>query len=119
MKFLGMSIRSKLRLAMGLLSILLVVVGAVGFLGTRSANHNFQTMFEGRMLPAATMHDITTLQRKSLESIEVAEIRQETAAIAETAKVVADNKRNIEASWDSVEKVEMTDRERQVTSRFG
>jgi len=59
MKFLDLSIRSKLHLTMGLQSILLIVVGVVGFFGTRTANQNFQTMFEGRMLPAAWMHEIT------------------------------------------------------------
>jgi len=60
-----------------------------------------------------------TQQRKSLETIEVAEIKQDAAAIAEAAKVIAENKSKIEAAWERVAKVDSTEQEHKVTARFG
>jgi methyl-accepting chemotaxis protein len=119
MNFLNLNIQKKMRAVLALQTILLLAVGAVGFFGTRSANHNFQTMFEGRMLPAAWMHDITSLHRKNLEAIETAEIKQDAASVAEAVAIVGANHDKIAATWARVEKVEVTEQEHQVMVRFG
>ncbi|HYM33978.1 MAG TPA: methyl-accepting chemotaxis protein [Steroidobacteraceae bacterium] len=119
MNFFDMSVRSKLRATLALQSVLLVVVGAVGFFGARTTNHDLQTMFEGRMVPAAWMHEITAEQRKSLETLELAEIKQDAASVAQAASMVADHKEKIDATWSRMEKIEASKSEREVTTRFG
>jgi len=119
MKFFDLSIRSKLRATLALQSVLLIVVGAAGFFGTRSANHNFEVMFEGRMLPAAWIAEILAEQRKGLEAIEVAAIKQDGPSVAEAAHLVTASHGKIEADWLRIEKVEMSDREHAVMTHFG
>jgi len=99
MNFFNLSIRSKLRATLALQSVLLIAVGAIGFFGTRTANQNFQMMFEGRMLPASWMHEITARQRKSLEAVELGIIRQDASGVSEAAAAVAANRERINEVW--------------------
>jgi methyl-accepting chemotaxis protein-1 (serine sensor receptor) len=119
MNFFNLSIRSKLRSTLALQAVLLIIVGVLGYFGTRGANHNFRTMFEGRMLPAAWMHDIATRHRKSLESVEVATIRQDAAGVAEAVSTYSANRAKIDETWARVERIEVTDKEKEITRRFG
>src|SRR5215471_15246502 len=119
MKILDLSIRSKLRATLAIQSVLLVIIGVVGYFGTRAANHNLQMMFEGRMLPAAWMHEVVADQRKTLEVIELATIKQDAVSAAEATKATAGNRGQIESVWQRIDQVQMTDQEREVAARFG
>src|SRR5215831_5114583 len=119
MNYLDLSIRSKLRATLALQSILLIGIGALGYMSSRGANHNLQLMFEGRMLPASWTHEVVADQRKTLEVVELATIKQDAVSAAEAVKTTAANRSKIESIWQKIEQVQMTDREREVATSFG
>src|SRR5215831_19104893 len=119
MNYLDLSIRSKLRATLALQSILLIGIGALGYMSSRGANHNLQLMFEGRMLPASWTHEVVADQRKTLEVVELATIKQDAVSAAEAVKTTAANRSKIESIWQKVEQVPMTEREREVATSFG
>jgi len=119
MKLFDMSIRAKLFSTLAILSILLVAVGSLGFFGTREANHNLRTMFEGRLVPASSMQEITTRHRKNLEAVELAVIKQDAAGVREAVALVNENRTSIKDTWSRLEKVEVTDEEKKAMMIFG
>jgi methyl-accepting chemotaxis protein len=119
MKFFDMSIRAKLFATLAILSVLLVIVGSLGFFGTRESNGHLQTMFEGRLLPAAWMQDITTRHRKNLETVELAVIKQDAESVREAVALVSENRAKIKETWASIEKIDVTDEEKKLAAGFG
>lgn len=119
MNFVDMSIRAKLFSTLALLVAVLVLVGSFSFFGARESNRHLQTMFQGRVLPTAWMHDITTRHRKNIETVELAIIKQDAASVREAVALVMENKAKINSNWARIEKVEVTDEERKLEERFG
>lgn len=118
MNFLNLSIRAKLFATLAILSGLLLVVGGIGFAGTRAANNGLQMMFEGRLLPASWMHDIIKQHRKGMEAVEMAEIKQDATSAREAVVLVAENRKKILEAWGRVEKIEMSEKEHKVVEEF-
>ena len=92
MKFFDMTIKVKLSATLLLMAALLIGVGVMGFVGTRTANAELETMFNGRLLPSSWTDDIVSLERKAIESIEVATIKQDAESSAAAAVVIRDAK---------------------------
>jgi methyl-accepting chemotaxis protein len=119
MNFMNLSIRAKLFATLALLAGLLVVVGVVGFTGARAANGSLEMMFSARLLPASWMHDIIKQHRKSLEAIEMAEIKQDAASVHEAVTLTTENRAKIRDMWERIEKLDISDNERKVVDTFG
>ncbi|HTE42383.1 MAG TPA: methyl-accepting chemotaxis protein [Steroidobacteraceae bacterium] len=114
-----MSIRSRLFATLAVLSGVLVLVGVTGFSGTRTANEGVRTMFEGRLLPSAWMHEVLKLHRKNLEFVELASIKQDAASTKEAADSVAANRTKIAEIWARVAARGASEKEQAVMDRFG
>jgi methyl-accepting chemotaxis protein len=119
MTIANMSIRSRLFATLAVLSGVLVLVGFTGFTGTRTANEGVRTMFEGRLLPGAWMHEVLKLHRKSLEAVELAAIKQDAGSAREAAAIVAANSKQIGAIWARVAARGASEKEQAVMDRFG
>jgi methyl-accepting chemotaxis protein len=119
MKFFDMSIRAKLFATLAILSVLLVAVGLLGYFGTQESNRHLQTMFQGRLLPAAWMQEIITHHRKNLETVELAVIKQDPASVREAVALVAENRAKVVETWARIEKIEVTEEEEKLAEEFG
>lgn len=119
MKSFGLTVKAKLSATLMLLAALLVGVGAMGFVGTRSTSSDLEMMFNGRLLPASWMDDVNGLQRRSIESIEMATIKQDAETVATAVDTVKDNSARIRATWQQLNAVEVTEEERNFITRLG
>ncbi len=119
MKFFDMTIKAKLSATLLLMAALLIGVGVMGYMGTRTANGELETMFNGRLLPASWMDDIVSLERKAIESIEMATIKQDAESTAAAIVVVKDNGVRIRGLWQQLSGVKATDEERQFIAQLG
>ncbi len=119
MKSPALTVKAKLSATLMLLAALLVGVGMMGFLGTRSTNSDLELMFNGRLLPESWMADVNTLQRKSIESIEMATIKQDGESVATAVTTVNENGVLIRSTWQQLNAVQVTDEERSFIVRLG
>ncbi len=119
MKSLRLTVKAKLSATLMLLAALLVSVGVMGFMGTRTANADLETLFNDRLLPSSWMDDVSTLQRKAIESVEMATIKQDAESVATAATTVKDNNTRIRATWQQLNAVQVTDEERQFIAKLG
>ncbi len=119
MKFFDMTIKVKLSATLLLMAALLIGVGVMGFVGTRTANAELETMFNGRLLPSSWTDDIVSLERKAIESIEVATIKQDAESSAAAAVVIRDASARSHTLWQQLSAVKATDEERQLIAQVG
>jgi methyl-accepting chemotaxis protein len=117
MKF-DLSIRSKLFATLALLCALLLIVGGVGFFGASSANSKLAAMFSTRLEPASWLREVLTRQRRMLEAIEMAEIKQDAGSVAAADQAANDNRARIKELVGSMSKMEMSDKEHQSMASF-
>lgn len=119
MNFFEISIRAKLTWAFGVLAIMLAALGFLGYSGSQAAHNALGLMFEGRLLPATWLHEVNAAHRKSLEVLELAEIKQDAATVREAAAVMATNRDRIGYLWSRIGKVQSTEKERRALEAFG
>jgi methyl-accepting chemotaxis protein len=119
MKFFDMTIKVKLSATLLLMAALLIGVGAMGYMGTRTANRELETMFNGRLLPSSWTDDIVSLDRKAIEYIEMATIKQDAAASAAAGALVQESSAKSRALWEQLSGVKATDEERQLIAQVG
>src|SRR5690606_22915748 len=119
MKSLGLTVKAKLSATLMLLAALLVGVGVMGFLGTRSTNNDLEAMFNDRLLPASWVDDVNTLQRKSMESIEMATIKQDGESVATAVNTVKEGGAQIRATWQQLNGVRASEEESQFIAQLG
>ena len=113
MNIFDLSIKAKLSATLLLLSALLVGVGVLGFTGTRTANVELATMFDGRLLPSSWVDDIVSLERETIEEVEMATIKQYPEAFAAAILAVKRSGARVRTHWQQLESVEATADERQ------
>ena len=119
MKFFDMTIKAKLSATLVLMAALLIGVGAMGFVETRMANAELETMFNGRLLPSAWTDDIVSLERKAIESIEMATIKQDAESSTAATSLIRDGSAKSHALWQQLSSVKATDEERQLIAQVG
>lgn len=119
MNISNMSIKAKLFATLGLLSTIMCIVGVVGFAGMRETSHELDNMFEGRLLPSSWVDEIVTTERKGIEAIELATIKQDPASVAAAVDAVKGNADKIKELWSKLSKVEVDENQDKIISRFG
>jgi methyl-accepting chemotaxis protein len=119
MKFFDMTIKARLSATLMLMAALLIGVGTMGYMGTHSATNELETMFDGRLLPGSWVDDIVSLERKAIESIEMATIKQDADSTAAAVAIVKDGGDRIRGLWQRLSGVKATDEERQFIAQLG
>jgi methyl-accepting chemotaxis protein len=82
MNSLNLTVRARLFATLSLIAIALTVVGALGLIGTKSSNANFDSLYMDRMMPTGWAGTIEARTREVLEEAENAVIRQDGTAVA-------------------------------------
>src|SRR5690242_10122546 len=119
MNLSNLSIKAKLFATLGLLAGLLCVVGTIGFMGMRQTNAQLDAMFNGRLVPANWTDQLTTMQRKGIEAIELATIKQDAASVAAAVEAVKGNADKIKEMWSKLDKTEVSEAESKLIASFG
>jgi methyl-accepting chemotaxis protein len=119
MKVLDMTIKAKLSATLLLMAALLIGVGVMGYMGAQTATSELETMFNGRLLPSSWMDDIVSLERKAIESIERATIKQDAEGSAAATALVQDSAARSRALWQQLSSVKATEAERQLIAQVG
>ncbi len=118
MKSFEMTIKAKLSATLLLMAALLIGVGAMGYMGTRSAHTELDTMFNGRLLPSSWVDDIVSLERKAIESVEMATIKQDVASAAAAMALIRENGAKSRALREQLGGVKATEEERQFIAQL-
>ncbi len=118
MKLIDMSVKSKLFAILGLLSAILCTVGLLGFLGTRSGNEHLDMMFNSRLIPASWVDDVTTMERKGIEAIELATIKQDADSVSTASEAVKGNTDKIKDTLTKLQHANASEAERKLIDEF-
>ena len=114
----NLKISTRLALLIGALSLVMLIVGAIGLLGIRHSNDSLQTVYEDRLLAVAHVNEIERLSLRSRLSIAVSLVTPTPEYIA---KNVADIESNVEAmdkAWAGFMTVKMTPAEELLAKDF-
>ncbi|HEX2586302.1 MAG TPA: methyl-accepting chemotaxis protein, partial [Steroidobacteraceae bacterium] len=95
------------------------IVGIIGFLGMRQTNNHLDGMFNGRLVPASWVDELITLERKGIESIELATIKQDPASVSVAVDTVKGNAEKIKEIWGKLDKVQVNETQDKIIDKFG
>ena len=118
MKGLNLSVKARLYATLSLLAALLAVVGLLGLTGTKGANGDLNAIFANRLLPAGWIGDLNARQRKDLEAIELAMIKQDPDGVRAAATLVQENRSVVAERGEQMRNTELTADERQLADTF-
>jgi methyl-accepting chemotaxis protein-1 (serine sensor receptor) len=118
MNFERFSIKARLFVTMGLLVAILSVVGAIGLNDLRKSNKELEIMFHGRLEPASWIDQLTAEQRKGIESIELATIKQDQGSIAVAIEAVKGKSDFIKATVTKLQAIQGSDAEQKLIAGF-
>jgi len=119
MNISNMSIKSKLFATLGLLAAIMCIVGIIGFFGMRQTNNHLDGMFNGRLVPASWVDEVITLERKGIESIELATIKQDPASVSEAVDAVKGSADKIKDTWAKLDKLQVNETQDKIIDKFG
>jgi methyl-accepting chemotaxis protein I, serine sensor receptor len=97
--FDNMTIKSRLMLVVGMLSVLLMGIGGLGLYGINQSNDGLKTVYEDRTIPAIDLGLVLDrMQRVRLNAVMAANLRSETVA-RERAGMNAQRDAEISDTW--------------------
>ena len=115
--FKDMTVKTELIIVIGLLSLLLVGIGALGLYGMKQSNEGLRTVYQDRTVPAvdlATINDIWEIVRKNA----TAAANGNNAALAkEKLEETSQTIKRAEGIWAKFMSTELTDEEGQLAKK--
>jgi methyl-accepting chemotaxis protein len=115
----NLTVKAKLFATLALTSAVLVIVGVLGFTGTRSSNADLDAIFSNRFMPTGWIGTIEAYEREILEKAEEVVIRQDPSTVKGALDVLNSRGSEVKALWEKVEATELTDKEKQISQEFG
>jgi methyl-accepting chemotaxis protein len=115
----NLTVKAKLFATLALTSAILVVVGILGFTGTRSSNADLDAIFYNRFMPTGWIGTIEAYEREILEKAEEVVIRQDATAVKGAMDVLNSRGADVKALWSKIEAAELTEKEKQISTEFG
>ena len=118
MNAMNMTVKAKLFATLALTAIVMIAVGAVGLSGTRSSNHDLDSIFSDRFMPTGWVGQIESVERELLTKAEDVVIRQDAAAVKDTLRLMKERQAETQVLWDKLQATELTPKERQIADSF-
>ena len=118
MKFENFSIRARLFLTLGILAAIMCVVGVMGISGIRNTNGSLDAMYHGRLQPSSFVDQLVTLQRKGIEAIELATIKQDAGSVATSVEAVKGKAQDIKETQGLLQEAKVSDTESRLIEEF-
>lgn len=117
--FKNLSVKMRLSILAGLLSLLLVAVGIIGLFGMSQTVSGLKTVYEDRAVPIADLGNIRSRLLANRLAIAVAQISPEPDFIRKQAMLVEENIRKITEVWDKYMSTTLTQEEARLAEQFG
>ncbi|MES1196728.1 MAG: methyl-accepting chemotaxis protein, partial [Steroidobacter sp.] len=84
----------------------------------RQTNSHLDGMFNGRLVPANWVDELVTQERKGIEAIELATIKQDSASVSAAVDAVKGSADKIKSTLSNLEKTDVSDNERKLIDSF-
>jgi methyl-accepting chemotaxis protein len=118
MNAMNMTVKAKLFATLALTAVVMIAVGVVGLSGTRSSNHDLDSIFSDRFMPTGWVGEIESVERELLTKAEDVVIRQDAAAVKDTLRLLKERQTEMQGLWDKLQATELTPKERQLADSF-
>jgi methyl-accepting chemotaxis protein len=118
MNALNLTVKAKLFATLALTALVMIAVGVVGLSGTRSSNHDLDSIFSNRFMPTGWVGTLESSERELLTKAEDAVIRQDAGAVRNVLAMVTDRKASNKELWEKLQATELTSKERTVADNF-
>ena len=105
-------------LLIGVLSALLVAIGALGLFGISTSNDALKSVYEDRTVPAAQLGSIKALQLANRLALNIALVSPEPQNIAEQTALVETNVAAIGKTWEAYMATSLTPEEQVLAKNF-
>jgi methyl-accepting chemotaxis protein len=119
MSVLNLSVKSRLYSTLALTAIVMIGVGVLGLLGTKSSNADLDSIFSNRFMPTGWVGTIEAHERELLERAEDVVIRQDTSAVKAAIDLLKQREGEVTDLWAKLQATELTNKERQIADEFG
>jgi hypothetical protein len=118
MKLVNLSVKARLFATLALTAVVMIAVGVLGLVGTKSSNGHLDAIFSNRFMPTGWIGTIESNERELLERAEDVTIRQDATAVKSALEEVKAKEADIKALWTKLEATELTSKERQIADNF-
>ncbi|MDO8312098.1 MAG: methyl-accepting chemotaxis protein [Sideroxyarcus sp.] len=123
-----MKIGAKLYILLGILSILLMAVGVLGFQGERETDAHLETIYNDRLVPSALLSEMNNLRRESLEQLLLARLHdpklpesrlhEADHPVTKHTDLLAANREKINKLWEQYMASTLTPEEKKLADSY-
>ena len=114
----NMTIKGRLTILLGFLSLMLVAIGGLGIYGMNQNNHGLLSVYEERTVPTSELADIRTLIMRNRMLALDAINDPATEVIRDSAEAIRANDARISELWDSYRSGGFSEREAELATDF-
>jgi methyl-accepting chemotaxis protein len=118
MKAFNVSVKAKLFATLVISAIGMVVVGALGWSGTKSSNADLDAIFSNRFMPTGWVGTVETHAREALRVTEDVVIRQDAGATRSAMDTLNSLTGEVKTLMARLQATELTDKERALVNEF-
>ena len=114
----NMTIKGRLTILLGFLSLMLVAIGGLGIYGMNQNNHGLLNVYEERTVPTSELADIRTLIMRNRMLALDAINDPATEVIRDSAADIEANQARISSLWNSYRSGDISERETELATEF-
>uniref|UniRef100_UPI00313AD278 Tar ligand binding domain-containing protein n=1 Tax=Hydrogenophaga sp. OTU3427 TaxID=3043856 RepID=UPI00313AD278 len=113
-----LKISTRLLILIGVLSALLVAIGAIGLFGMSTTNAAFNSVYVDRMIPVGQLADVQRLVLRNRMVITESLVDSRPESVADDFKAIAANVKEIDGVWAAYMATRLTPEEAQLAKAF-
>ena len=116
--FKNMTVKMRLSLLVGMLSVLLVGIGLTGIIGMQKANEGLRTVYEDRTVALGQVDHIEALLIKNRRDIAIAQLTPTPDVIRQRTAEIESNIDEINKTWNEYVATYLTPEEKKIADKF-
>ncbi|CAM2857980.1 methyl-accepting chemotaxis protein [Vibrio ordalii] len=116
--FKNISVKFKLSMLVGILSLLLIIVGSLGLYGMQKTLHGLKTVYYDRTVPALSIGDIKTRFLNNRIALEFSQLYPQPNIIRSQIEVVENHLKAIDEIWLEFRQTSFTEEEAVLAKQF-
>ncbi|WP_100753595.1 methyl-accepting chemotaxis protein [Vibrio salilacus] len=116
--FKNISVKFKLTMLVGVLSLLLIVVGSLGLYGMQKTLHGLETVYYDRTVPALSIGDIKIRFLNNRIALAFSQLYPEPEIIRTQIEVVEEHLKVIDETWQQYKLTRLTPKEAELAKQF-
>lgn len=116
--FKNISVKFKLSMLVGILSLLLIVVGSLGLYGMQKTLHGLETVYYDRTVPALSIGDIKSRLLSNRIALAFSQLYPEADIIRAQIETVENHLKVIDDKWGKYKLTKLTKEEAELATQF-